>query len=56
MLGAGDATKQDTFKRIVCPNDSSKTLGEGPKETSTAITTIAEEAVAEIKGIRVEMR
>ena len=56
MLGAGDAMRLGTSKRIACPNSSSKTLGEGPHEILIGITITAEEAVAGIRGIRDEMR
>ena len=56
MLGAEDAMKQDISRRTVCPNSSNKTLEEGPKETLTTIVITAEEAAAEIKGTRDEVR
>ena len=56
MLGAGDVMKQGIFKRTVYPNSSSKTLEEDLKETLIAITTTAEEAVAETLGTRDEVR
>ena len=57
MLDAGDATRLVTSKRTVCPNGSSKALEEDSKETLIAIIiTIAEEAVAETKGTRVEVK
>ena len=56
MLGARGAMKSDTFKRTVCPNGSSKILGEGPKGTLTTIITIAEEAAAGTQGIKDEVR
>jgi len=40
----------------VCPNSFSKTLGKGPKEILTAITTTAKEATVGIKGTRDEVR
>ena len=56
MLGAGDAMKLVISKRTVCPNDSSKTLGEGLNETLIAIAITAKEVTAGIKGIRDEVR
>ena len=43
-------------KRTVCPNDSSKTLGEGPKEILIIIVTTAEEAAEGIKDTRDKVR
>ena len=54
MLDVGDAMKSATFKRTVCPNGSSKTLGEDPKGILTATITTVKEAVVGIKNIRVK--
>ena len=56
MLGAGDAMRLATSKRTVYSNSFSKTLGEGPNETLIRITTTVEEAAAESKGTRIEVR
>ncbi len=56
MLGVEDAMKSAIFKRTVCPNGFSKTMGEGLHAILIATIITEEEAVAETKGIRDEVR
>ena len=56
MLGAGDAMKSAISKRTVCPKGFSKATGEGTHAILIITIITEEEAVAETKGIRDEVR